>query len=153
MTTAGLSWRVRVVDVHLDTALAITHGGPFAARRRQADALIAALTPTAPRRDRDAERTLSGSPPEGRSGPAHTATIVAGDFNTWGGRERALDTLKLAFPDAPDSGAQPTWVGPLGVRATLDHVFASGRVMALEVRRLPDRFGSDHYPLLAMVRF
>jgi endonuclease/exonuclease/phosphatase (EEP) superfamily protein YafD len=44
-------------------------------------------------------------------------------------------------------------VGPLGIHATLDHVFARGRASAIDVRRLPDRFGSDHYPLLARVRF
>jgi endonuclease/exonuclease/phosphatase family metal-dependent hydrolase len=147
-THRGSPWRVRVVDVHLDTALAITHGGPFAARRRQAEALVAALTQPAPR----AERALSSSRVDEPSAVAET-TIVAGDFNTWGGRERALDTLKRAFPDAPDSDAPPTWVGPLGIHATLDHVFARGRVSAIDVRRLPDRFGSDHYPLLALVRF
>ena len=64
-----------------------------------------------------------------------------------------LDVLKAAFPDAPDSDAQPTWAGPLGIHARLDHVFARGRVSAIDVRRLPDRFGSDHYPLLAIVTF
>jgi endonuclease/exonuclease/phosphatase family metal-dependent hydrolase len=143
-TQRGAPWRVRVIDVHLDTALAIRRGGPFAARRRQAEALIAALRP---------ERARSASPAEGLPATPDAATIVAGDFNTWGGRERALDVLKAAFPDAPDSDAQPTWTGPLGIHARLDHVFARGRVSAIDVRRLPDRFGSDHYPLLAIVTF
>jgi endonuclease/exonuclease/phosphatase family metal-dependent hydrolase len=144
MTARGSPWHVRVVDVHLDTALAIAHGGPFAARRRQAEALVAALAPSEPR----PERAFFPSGVEEKM-----ATIVAGDFNTWGGREPALDTLKGAFPDAPDSGAAPTWIGPLGIRATLDYVFARGRVGSIDVRRLSDRFGSDHYPLLAMVTF
>jgi endonuclease/exonuclease/phosphatase family metal-dependent hydrolase len=143
-TERGAPWRVRVVDVHLDTALAITRGGPFAARRRQVDALIEALRP---------ERALSESRSEALQAAPEAAIIVAGDFNTWGGRERALDALKAAFPDAPDVDAAPTWTGPLGFHARLDHIFAKGRVSAIDVRRLPDRFGSDHYPLLAIVTF
>jgi endonuclease/exonuclease/phosphatase family metal-dependent hydrolase len=143
-TQRGTPWRVRVVDVHLDTAIAIARGGPFAARRRQADALIEALR---------AERALSASRADALPATPDEAIIVAGDFNTWGGRERALDALKSAFPDAPDADALPTWTGPLGFRARLDHVFARGRVGAIDVRRLPDRFGSDHYPLLALISF
>jgi endonuclease/exonuclease/phosphatase family metal-dependent hydrolase len=130
-TLGGKSWRLRVVDVHLDTALALFSGGPFEARRRQAEALTSALAAT---RD-DAAAT----------------TIVAGDFNTWGGRERALDLIARAFPNAP-SLTEPTWRGPLGMHATLDHVFAAGPGR-VSVRRLPDRFGSDHYPLIAVVAF
>jgi len=134
VTGAGTPWRVRVVDVHFDTALALTHGGPFAARRRQADALIAALQATA------------------AAGDAGATTIVAGDFNTWGGRERALDALAAAFADRRDRGGEPTWFGPLGVHATLDHMFVAG-TRRIDIRRVPDRFGSDHYPLLATVNF
>jgi hypothetical protein len=36
-TTRGEPWRVRVADVHLDTALALMRGGPSAARRRSSD--------------------------------------------------------------------------------------------------------------------
>jgi endonuclease/exonuclease/phosphatase family metal-dependent hydrolase len=133
-TTSGAPWRLRVVDVHLDTAIALTHGGPFAARRRQAEALITALRDTCD-----------------SHGAAET-TIVAGDFNTWGGNEGALDALAAAFPSTRDTGREPTWKGPLGLRARLDHVFAAGPAQ-VRVGRLPDRFGSDHYPLLAIVTF
>jgi len=47
----------------------------------------------------------------------------------------------------------PTWKGPLGLHATLDHIFVRGPVSPLRVMRLPDRFGSDHYPLLTVVHF
>jgi endonuclease/exonuclease/phosphatase family metal-dependent hydrolase len=131
-TTQGAAWRLSVADVHLDTALGLTRGGPLSARRRQADALVAALT-----------KGLSIDGP----------TIVAGDFNTWlGDREPAIHALKAAFPDAAPPHSGPTWTGPLGVRATLDYVFARA-VRSIQVRRLPDRFGSDHYPLLAIVGF
>jgi hypothetical protein len=78
--------------------------------------------------------------------------FTAGDFNAWlGEREPAIKALRRAFPEVPPI-AQPTWTGPLGVRAPLDHVFARGE-LAISVQRLPDRFGSDHFPLLAVIRF
>jgi endonuclease/exonuclease/phosphatase family metal-dependent hydrolase len=135
-TSAGASWSLRLVDVHLDTAVALWHGGPFAARRRQAAALVQAL--------------------EGRDTP----TLVAGDFNTWGGsHESALDVLRAAFPNPansesqiPNPDSQPTFLGPAGLRWKLDHVFVRG-VRTVEVRRLDDRFGSDHFPVLVEVGF
>ena len=134
-TTRGEPWRVRVADVHLDTALALMRGGPSAARRRQAEALVAALAATAPDTD-------------------HLTTIVAGDFNTvFGSREPAIAYLRAAFPDGPAPPDVTTFSGPLGFHATLDHVFVGGRVKSVEVRRLPSRFGSDHYPLLATISF
>jgi endonuclease/exonuclease/phosphatase family metal-dependent hydrolase len=132
-TTAGVAWRLRLVNVHLDTALALLHGGPLTARRRQADALAAALT---------------GS--SAFDGP----TIVAGDFNTWlGDREPAIRALRAAFPDAPAPRYGATWRGPFGLRATLDYVFAGGHARSIAVQRLPSRFGSDHYPLLSVITF
>jgi endonuclease/exonuclease/phosphatase family metal-dependent hydrolase len=135
-TTTGAAWHVRLADVHLDTALALTRGGPFAARERQTEALIGALS-------------------EARaSTTAGETVIVAGDFNTWGGREPATQLLARAYPDAPATTDAPTWRGPLGIHATLDHVFAArGRARSIDVRRLPERFGSDHYPLLLTIRF
>jgi endonuclease/exonuclease/phosphatase family metal-dependent hydrolase len=132
-TRAGSPWRLRVADVHLDTALALGHGGPFAARRRQANALVSALA---------------------ESSDAMVATVLAGDFNAWlGEREPALDVLRRAFPESPQGADRSTWVGPLGVHAKLDHVFVRGPVAASRVQRLPGRFGSDHYPLLTIVSF
>ncbi len=137
-THDGRAWTLRLVDVHLDTAIAPWRGGPFAARRRQAEALVGALADETP-------------------------TLVAGDFNTWGGaHESALDVLQRAFPlsdrrpstDGVRSPAdtRPTFFGPLGFRAALDHAFARG-VRTLEVRRLDDRYGSDHFPLMIQVGF
>jgi endonuclease/exonuclease/phosphatase family metal-dependent hydrolase len=131
-TSLGEPWRLKLANVHLDTALALTRGGPLGARRRQAEALIADLPA-----DSDAD-----------------ATILAGDFNTWmGHREPAIAALQRAFPAVPFGEYGATWSGPLGLRATLDHVFARGRVGSIHVTKLPSRFGSDHYPLLAVVRF
>jgi endonuclease/exonuclease/phosphatase family metal-dependent hydrolase len=125
----GSLWVLRVANVHLDTALAITRGGPFAARRRQAHALIEAL----------------------RS-PEDLPTVLAGDFNTWwGASEPALNILRSAFPQTPRTANLQTWRGPLGLRAQLDYMFIRGPLEGVRVQRLSSRFGSDHYPLLAVL--
>jgi endonuclease/exonuclease/phosphatase family metal-dependent hydrolase len=130
LTSLRQPWRLRVTNVHLDTALALARGGPLEARRRQADAIVA-----------ESSRDTG-------------ATILAGDFNTWlGNREPAIATLQRAFPAVPPADRGATWSGPLGLRATLDHVFARGPLRSIDVQKLPRRFGSDHYPLLAVVRF
>ena len=128
-TRAGSSWRLAVVDVHLDTALALTRGGPLAARRRQAAALIDALA-TAP-----------------------DDMVLGGDLNTWlGSREPALKLLRRAFPEGDDR-ANATWKGPLGLHGSLDHLLGRGRARLLGVARLPDRLGSDHYPVMGIIEF
>jgi endonuclease/exonuclease/phosphatase family metal-dependent hydrolase len=128
-TRSGSGWRLGVVDVHLDTALALSRGGPLAARRRQAAALVEALAATLDDR------------------------VLGGDFNTWlGSREPALKVLRQAFPDGDDR-ATTTWKGPLGLRASLDHLRARGRAPLLRVARLPDRLGSDHYPVMGIIEF
>lgn len=135
-TTSGVPWRLDLVNVHLDTALALLHGGPFAARRRQAAALIDAL--------RLPERETNGGGP----------TVLAGDLNTWrGDGEAAVRLLARAFPDTPAAARVSTWRGPLGVHAALDHIFVRGAVAASPVIRAPDRLGSDHFPLLTVLRF
>jgi endonuclease/exonuclease/phosphatase family metal-dependent hydrolase len=69
-----------------------------------------------------------------------------------GDREPAIRLLRGAFPDTPPLATGATWIGPLGVRASLDYVFARG-LRSVRVQRLPDRFASDHYPLLAAISF
>ncbi|HEY2904578.1 MAG TPA: endonuclease/exonuclease/phosphatase family protein [Vicinamibacterales bacterium] len=129
-TSSGVEWSLTLADAHFDTAFAIARGGPIAARRRQADALIEALG------------VAGGS-----------SILVAGDFNTWlGDGEAAIRHLRRAFPDATQSRHQPTWsVGVVG--ATMDFVFARADGREVNVRRLSERLGSDHYPLLADIRF
>jgi endonuclease/exonuclease/phosphatase family metal-dependent hydrolase len=128
-TSAGSRWTLRLANVHLDTSLALTRGGPFAARRRQALALIDALRE-----------------------PGELPTILAGDFNTWRGpSEPALSILRSAFPQTPAASNQETWRGALGVHAQLDYVFIRGPFEGVRVQRLSSRFGSDHYPLLGML--
>ena len=127
-TTGGVPWRLRVATAHLDTSLAWKRGGPLAARRRQAAALADAI------------------------GCSPLPTVVGGDLNTWfGDREPAVGALRRAFPQTPVAASGATWRGPLGSRATLDHLFARNLPAPVAIRRLAGRFGSDHFPLLALV--
>jgi hypothetical protein len=76
------------------------------------------------------------------------------NVNTWlGDREPAIASLQRAFSDTPRWTSCSTWRGPLGIRAGLDRVFVRGSVRSVAIRRLPDRFGSDHSPLLARLTF
>jgi len=140
VTTAGAPWRLRIAAVQFDTSLALTRGGPLAARKRQAEALVEALTVAEPN--------------------VMTPTIVGGDFNTWlGPTEPALDVMRRTFSDTPlpaEAGSMrtaSTWRGPLGTRAALDYVFVRGIPHPTGTHRLPDRYGSDHYPLLTRLSF
>jgi endonuclease/exonuclease/phosphatase family metal-dependent hydrolase len=150
-TSAGVAWQLRLANVHIDTSLALTRGGPIAARRRQAEALVEAL---GSRPD-----LIPGSAPGLiRSGlPIRSGLlpmVLGGDFNTWlGNKEPAVDVMLRAFPDTPRKENVSTWRGPLGAHAALDHVFVSGRFRSVTTRRLRGRFGSDHYPLSTLVDF
>jgi endonuclease/exonuclease/phosphatase family metal-dependent hydrolase len=130
-TSGQERWKVRFAGIHIDTTLALTRGGPFAARKRQAEALIEAL---------------ADSPQE--------PTIVGGDFNTWlGPKEPALTAMRAAFPETPHQAGSATWRGPLGARAALDYVFIRGELGSVSTRMLGNRFGSDHHPLLTLIDF
>lgn len=128
VSTDGAGWELAIASAHLDTSGALTRGGPFAAHRRQAAAIVSAL----------ASQTLP--------------TLLGGDFNSWlGVREPAVGDLRRAFPQSPPGSASATFHGPFFVRAVLDHVFVRHLRGAVEVRRLANRFGSDHFPLLAVI--
>ena len=117
---------IQLVNVHLDTRVGLLRGGPGAARRRQARALREAVA--------------------GLPGPL----LVGGDWNTWwGDDEPAIKEMRQVFPDARPIAARETWRGPLRTGNKLDYVFARGFNSPVDVRRLADRFGSDHWPLIA----
>jgi endonuclease/exonuclease/phosphatase family metal-dependent hydrolase len=81
-------------------------------------------------------------------------TVVAGDFNTWrGSGEPAVALLRQSFPQSPAMPPLPTWRGPFRIHAQLDYVFLRGLFATAAVTRLPSVFGSDHYPMLTLVRF
>jgi endonuclease/exonuclease/phosphatase family metal-dependent hydrolase len=119
---------LHLVNVHFDTSVGLLRGGPSAARRRQARAVTEALA-------------RIGEP-----------LIIAGDLNTWwGDDEPAVKELRQLFPDAEPIDARETWRGPLRTGNKLDYLFAKGIHPSVAVRRLSERFGSDHWPLLATV--
>jgi endonuclease/exonuclease/phosphatase family metal-dependent hydrolase len=124
----GASTRVRVVSVHLDNMVGASRGwilgGEFG-RLRQARSLVDLLR---------GEEVL----------------IVGGDFNTWfGASEAAYREIRKALPDGTTRDSRATFLGLL----RLDHVFfrlPDGWNAGFQ--RGPERYGSDHYPLLATVR-
>ncbi len=130
VTSSGESWTLRVCDVHLDnrTDLSRVLESVGAGRLRQAKALV----PAVPGRD----------------------VLLGGDFNTWGpgSIENAIDHIREHFPQPARLDEQPTVsIAILPDRRT-DYLFfrlSEGRTA--RYRRLDDRMGSDHYPLIGVV--
>lgn len=120
---AGADGRVqpiRLASVHLDVAATVRRLWFFRARASQVRGLLASL-------------------------PADGPVLIGGDFNTWFGfSDGSYRTIAATLPDIAGDDRRPTF-GPL----RLDHVFS--RLPAgwtAEARRLDDRMGSDHHPLL-----
>lgn len=124
---AGEAWSLRVASVHLESMASARHLWILAsgARVRQAGGLLDALQP-------------------------HRGLVVGGDFNTWFGfSDPAYRAIAAAVPDAAAGDRRKTF--PPFFR--LDHLFSqppSG--WTATARRLDDRLGSDHFPILARVR-
>ena len=76
--------------------------------------------------------------------------ILGADLNTWmGPHEPAVRRLRDAFPSTPDEPARNTFRGGL----TLDYLFfrlPSG--LHPHVTRAASRYGSDHFPLIALLQ-
>jgi endonuclease/exonuclease/phosphatase family metal-dependent hydrolase len=126
-TSKGEPWTLTVASAHFDNLGSFRNAWIFAggARQRQARGLLNALS--------------HGSP-----------LVVGGDFNTWlGYRDPAYLELIPRFPDTPQTDQRATFAGLL----RLDHLFFRlAPAWLAQVSRLNDRFGSDHYPLLGLVR-
>jgi endonuclease/exonuclease/phosphatase family metal-dependent hydrolase len=123
-TSWGVPWRLRVSSVHLDVwSRSGIRASLGRGRLRQATALV---------------RTLDHQAP----------TALGGDFNTWSLREEVLPYLRRHFPQSPP---------PVGNRThttgrRLDHLFFRiPECWSARYRRIDDRYGSDHYPLLGWV--
>ncbi len=124
----GLPVRVRVVSVHLDNMVGAGRGwilgGEFG-RLRQARALIDLMR-------------------------GEDIVVFGGDFNTWfGAAEAAYREIRKAFPKGATRDTRATFLGLL----RLDHLFF--RIpdgWSAGFQRAEERYGSDHYPLLATIR-
>jgi endonuclease/exonuclease/phosphatase family metal-dependent hydrolase len=83
-----------------------------------------------------------------RALPAEGALIVGGDFNAWFGyRDAAYKELAAHVPPASSEDRRATF-GPM----RLDHVlFRLPQGWRASVRRADSRYGSDHYPLVAVI--
>ena len=130
-TREGHLWSLRVVSGHLDTrtrwSRALDSFG--AARARQAEALLQAL-----------------------EGPA---VVLGADLNTWsaGFLEEAVPLLRAGFPQTPEVTG-PTFLAAGVLPRRLDHLlFRLPPGYQARAWRVDDRYGSDHFPLLAVVRF
>jgi endonuclease/exonuclease/phosphatase family metal-dependent hydrolase len=80
--------------------------------------------------------------------PAEGPLIVGGDFNSWFGyRDAAYKQLAGVVPAAASDDRRATF-GPL----KLDHILARlPKGWRASVRRADSRYGSDHYPLTAVI--
>ena len=129
-TAAGAPWSLRLVNVHLDnrsraSRLLQSLGG---ARTRQARALVKALGDD-------------------------SAVVVGGDMNTWslGFMEGAVEVLQQHFPLPTQHPREPTFASG-GLR--LDRLmYRLPATSAADTRRLADRRGSDHHPLIGTIHF
>jgi endonuclease/exonuclease/phosphatase family metal-dependent hydrolase len=131
-TTAGSSWSIRVVSVHLENRAKwseVLHSFGRA-RLRQVKALVEAYS--------------TGTP-----------TIVGGDFNTWSDEwdEPAIRHMEQSFdrPASSDFGTvKRTFLFP---ERMVDYLFfrlPKGWTGAYQ--RVGNLYGSDHYPLLGRVQ-
>jgi endonuclease/exonuclease/phosphatase (EEP) superfamily protein YafD len=115
-----------LVNAHFENRVSLWRGLVFgdSARKRQATALLAELP----------------------DGPG----IAGGDLNTsLGPTEPALKVLRARFPDTPAGSTEPTFHD----RLVLDHLFFDvPDGWQVERQVLADRYGSDHHPLLGVIR-
>lgn len=126
-SSSGAPWTLRVVSAHLDNMVSVQRllaSGGEVARTRQTRGLLSALAGDAP-------------------------LVLGGDLNSWFGfSDRAYVEAAKAFPRTVVTDRRPTFRGLL----RLDHLFfrlPDG--WRADFHRANDRFGSDHYPLIATI--
>jgi endonuclease/exonuclease/phosphatase family metal-dependent hydrolase len=132
--SSGRPWTLRLASVHLDTRTRLSRlmRSLGAGRADQARAIVDAL------RGED------------------TPTVIGGDLNTWdsGLDAEAVRVLRDAYPAPADPVDDPTLPlpGPLP-DLRLDYLFFGlPEGWHGDYRIVPDRFGSDHYPVVGWVR-
>jgi len=131
LTRSGRSWSLRVASVHL------AHRSPWS---RIGDSFGAARA----RQARVVAREL-----------AEGAVVVGADLNTWStsSLEEAPRLLRASLPDAP-AEREPTFTVGGFLPRKLDYLmFRVPHARVESVRRVDDRYGSDHFPLVGVVDF
>lgn len=120
---SGALLNLRVVNVHLET--------------RSGHRRLWLGSPNA--RDRQVEALLAGV-------GSDVPTVIEGDFNTWANREPLLERLGREY--TPCTDGRPTFSAGLH----LDWFFARlPKEWTMTCRRLDEKYGSDHYPVVAVV--
>ena len=131
-TATGNDWELEIASVHLDTCSRAARAAASAGlgRRRQAIALVDELK-------------------------GEDALVLAGDLNTWAPAifERALPYLRSVFTDSPETVPEHTFEKGV-LRSRLDYMFFRlPDDWSAQYERIGRQYGSDHYPLLAWLRF
>jgi endonuclease/exonuclease/phosphatase (EEP) superfamily protein YafD len=80
--------------------------------------------------------------------------LLGADLNTWsaGFLEDAVDILYTRFPQSTRV-AEPTYTAAGVIGRRLDHMLYRLPAGRVEVQRVASRYGSDHHPLVGVVRF
>jgi endonuclease/exonuclease/phosphatase family metal-dependent hydrolase len=130
MTMGGKPWSLRLVNMHLDNK---SRPSRFlqslgSGRTRQARALVEVLA-------------------------KDSAAVIGGDMNTWGMgfMEGSIGVLEQHFP-MPSKHPNEATFAMAGLK--LDRLmFRVPNARVAETRRLADRRGSDHFPLIGTIEF
>lgn len=126
----GNTWHLRVVSAHLDAGASAKRLWLFASalRARQAQTLARAFDDDVP-------------------------TVMGSDLNTWsdGPHEPAVTTLLRAFPDTSAPPMRSTFRSGAAQFALDYMLFRLPSTWQARERRLDNRFGSDHYPLVGLL--
>jgi endonuclease/exonuclease/phosphatase family metal-dependent hydrolase len=133
VTSSGVPWRLRFLNIHLDHRTGIR----------------AFVTSFGAVREEQVEFLLERFPADG-------AAVAGGDFNTWLGEymEGAIDRVREVFPEPREIPRHGTVkFGPVLERQTDFLFFRLPPGWRGHYRRIDDTYGSDHYPLLGWIRF
>lgn len=85
--------------------------------------------------------------------PEHGPLLLGADLNTWmsGTEETAFELLRAVFSQPASPGGEPT-AERLGIGRALDYLLLRApESWELRTRRIDDRYGSDHHPVLGWI--
>ena len=79
--------------------------------------------------------------------------IIAGDTNVLPFFEGTLSVLTKAFPQSHLHDARPTHIAHINRRIDFQFNRLNAACQAMPYVRIPNLYGSDHHPLIGMVKF